>query len=1127
MFTKKSHIKLLLASTILTSTALGMEQSAINNTLLLQSNTLKTIHPEKSLGKEISNSLPSYLFQEGKKDLSHVYKIGRKVYHEGWESIIGDSLETFMNSVNSRYLTKHLKSCNLGEDEFDINALRPLVTELRQVMGYLIQNFCMKGNLSILDQKSGKQNLIYLKIPQGRITTYHLDKTVYRFLAEKLIPDFVPLKGLFISLTDFAPVKNYLEYKMDEMIIKGLLGIYKKTTGKTIKTSINDIVRSFTKGSSKKQSKDKQLEVSLKEDIDLLKKETSSKEIILSKVPEEIKISSSLENIDEEDTLSSSKNVSKSLETEAYSHVWEYFEPQLNHFFRMAFTHVLAPISTTVLEETTDYALKSFLSNNTVIAGSYALGGISGYVSGSVLSCGLSFIPGLNLLAPIFQQSALNAVVGSQVVKWATAKSSEFITIKVKERLENNILNLMDYYSYNLVPLTRQEHVLYNLNPNPTKEELTIFSDDYKLREFLNQQTLFGQLIRDVVSAGGNVIDYLTEPFKQLGNYVKKFVSYCLGSKDASTQEILAQLDHEEGESKTVELTKEPFKKKSNLSAEIILGQLIEKLTKKKELTEKEQQLLTNLNNYPSFEIKQKTIELLTSWRHDSEKLTKELKNLEEKKTGHQKQLQNTYHLYGETIPTEFAAIYQWLGNDDWSGKFGVDFIIVEEIIAENLKDQINDFSDNEIELFQKAAKDEKFLEQYLKNFVTKHDKAKSKMVSYRDAQEILKDPLLIKNLPSAYAEAKNQEYIEKHQKSLGALEHSVLGHGLSKADLIDLHQHMTEKQLGLYATPSVIDLIEQQTPELVVINDKLKQMLQQIEPDIINHYSQFFINNFNFKDFFKEALPHVQKEIIVKNATLINLEEAKYAKAIKKYSQKELTQIQLAIATANWLAEHLAKTSEFNKFREELKEVLKNGFLRTKVYTHIQNSILDYILSTEELLGDWELISEKMIPEVIIDTKSTGLFSSFFSKSSVPSLTPIQLEKKTQIIEIKEIQPFGITPYSEVWPTHEYDVGGFRLSEIINKLVSEGRLQDITSLQLKDLIIIYNAIQEDKAKKTLEEETLFVIKHHFAEFLSFKNNLEGYKGKLFYSYDEVAHKLIEENKRLINQIKSQEKRKL
>jgi hypothetical protein len=1155
--TKTLKFLLLTASSLsitMPERTIGAEREGVPGSAFILSKTpiVQTVAPEQSLGAAIMSELPSHLGHEAWKECAAFSRMGVKLYKEGWESLIGETLEAFINSVNSRYLTKYIKSPeksssqaqgrDLKLEEFNEEALCPLIAELRQSMASLIHYFCMRGSLVGYDANTHKKVHSYL------------DMSVYRFLAQKFIPDFVPFKNIFIALTDFQPIKYYLDYQLDMMIVKSILSLYHKTTGKTFKRSAEDLVRHMMGrippiDPMSQEQPEPELSHLGQNGPSLPGQESFQEEPIAQGLDVDDRstihpigpIHTEEEEESEIDTRSRyTRYIGKRAELnplkmgidsldslyarpfpeDSYSQLWIYFRPHFQHFIRAAFNNILKPISTAVLKETSKTVLRGFLENKFVINTVKMMGGGAG-LAVTYLTAGQNFL----VLLPA-------SFAGASCFGWVAAKSSAFAFDKTTTRLKDNLSALMDGYSYHLVPLTREEHILYHLNPTPTQEEKLIYAADYQLRERLSQKTFLGELIRDVIRAGGGIGQYLYGlPFR-MSQYVLSFLKYSQASSE-STQTILTVLDRQEGQ-------KDGFleeSKKNNVSGSVFLGGIIDKKRQGVSLTSYEAQVWNNIIDYPSFEIQQQKNQLIELWQKASQEgeqtLTEALKQIKAHAVADQQELLMTYRRY-DKLPSEFASLYQQIqGERPWEERFELDFIEVEEIIGGSVLRCLDDFTAHERELFDQAIQNENFLKNYIEHFILSYSLTEKNARNQANiAKAIMEDPALLKHVPSAYARQRQQAYIREHNEELNLLRDSMLAQGLSFADILDLHQHMTDEQRAQYIKRKPQKLTrEVLQPEFDLIRQILSEVIKANHPNFIKFYSDAFTSQYNLRQFVVEAFNQ--------NRSLEKCPE-QVEETLPSLADQLMTQLQ--------------QDPFFQAFREQLQGVLKNGKLRTQVYQHIAYQI------RQEILKKWGLDVSDQEEWIFLEApqdrnqvdnllgkeplQSSLLFNDSSALKNSPEL--LDLLRKTEEIPShfyqKPADPVFNLRGCALKTTNQTNFTAYQLCDLVNRLVAAGRIQDMSQLSFdENVTIIHQAIQEQKRcclGEMNDVEALTFAEENLAALLDFKNQLvEGqldstdrgpkYAHSLFYSYEELYDLFRERRHQLIEQIKKQPHRAL
>ena len=163
---------------------------------------------------------------------------------------------------------------------------------------------------------------------------------------------------------------------------------------------------------------------------------------------------------------------------------------------------------------------------------------------------------------------------------------------------------LVDYYTYGFIPLSHDEHVLYNLNPSPTQEERIMYYSDYARRDHLLSQSFAGELIKQFIDINGSLVQTIILPTLNALSDGYKFVAYCVSSKDATAAEILEKIE---------------FNQDSSLFAGTALGaekawrEFVLRTAGQEIISDKDKTLKENLAKFRSFKVKEQYLHQLNS----------------------------------------------------------------------------------------------------------------------------------------------------------------------------------------------------------------------------------------------------------------------------------------------------------------------------------------------------------------------------------------------------------------------------------------------------------------------------------------------------------------------------------
>jgi len=275
------------------------------------------------------------------KDTQESWELLAKAWNGDWSSIAGVGIEEVMEQFNGQFLSRFNLETYPENGEFNPESFKPFLKAFREKATALLQVWLGKnGNSYALNLANGERYPIF-------------NDTPFNQLANFLIPDCMPMKGLFISICNAGPVNNYLANKLDEMAINYLLNLYASQKGESVKQrGAADILNALRHGAG----------------------------VVHEAVTADYGDYQSLPAL-------------TAAEDEKYSPVFAYLQPRLNHLTRQALTSLFLDVTHSVSEVIIDQGVQVALENPLLIngvrgmaltAGSAAGWGIGGFAGGFV-----------------------------------------------------------------------------------------------------------------------------------------------------------------------------------------------------------------------------------------------------------------------------------------------------------------------------------------------------------------------------------------------------------------------------------------------------------------------------------------------------------------------------------------------------------------------------------------------------------------------------------------------------------------------------------------------------------------------------------------------------------------------
>lgn len=782
---QKNFLTLLLAGSILTTSAFATEQTDITDYIAGKNRLTQIAMSERGfVGRVWDNSLQRV--SDFKDSSTFCYQTGKKCLTQGdVGSVLTELFEASLKSTSEQFFKNYFHG-QLQNSEFDVEALRPLVENVQNIFCNAIEGLLMKQPLYAYDQKTGSKLKIYE------------DKTVFRKLLGALVPDAVPLKGLMLSLADASPIRTYVVRKIDELTIHYLLQCYHLCTGKTVKSSVSDILNSLT-NSKRSENSSTEETITVIDNVPLSLDDNQtlelSENIIESDSSEKIDVLNFLErntksNLDTISVISDELIIKDSQEL---SSIWAYLEPRVTHLLRNAVTEVMLPTFNKSLEELTLELQHKVIPQGNVIGTLLTTAG----VTGSML-----------LLPATFAPMTLFGLVGGY---YATTFGTQVVTKTLIDYAAEHKELYTKYYLDSFLPESKKEHLLYGLNALPTEAEKDIFLSDYYHQALQWEEGLARAVLNDLSKV----------------SYIGGLINKMVGSVKSNP------VVHSE--------------KTNDDYAPFLLGGILTKLKNSEKLNSEDEKLLRNLQSYPSYAIKQTVSGIVNQWKNSK---TAEFKKYsqEQKKQQQQaeKNLIDLYNLYQNEIPTSIAAAYQGAGQFEMTERFSFDFIKVEEIIQQNFAANLKTLSHKELDVLKRAMKEDQFLVDFLKAYLDKNAKRD-------EVQKKLKSRDFLEQMAAKYIEHFGATYIKKNKSEFQTLKESSLGFGLSDIELIELHRRMTKEDTQTHLEQSQLK-IEAEKKELAIVKQQVDALVAENKQDVLTHYADQLIKQLNMDDVFNWA---------------------------------------------------------------------------------------------------------------------------------------------------------------------------------------------------------------------------------------------------------------------------------
>ena len=922
----------LLATTALSTTVYGMESK-----ILSEMEGFKTMDPSRSFNSLLLSNAYSDTLAGMSKDIKEFKDTAKKALNGDWASLAGVGIHQVIDHLNGQFLSRYNIAQN-SDGEFNHESLKPFLKSFREKVTFLLHGLLSQsGNDYALNRTTGERYPIF-------------NDTPFKQFAEACIPEYIPMKSLFVSICNTGPINDFLADKLDALALDCLFRLYKNQTGKTVKTTVIPfILYTLKKGASTSYS--------------LATTDYDNHELLPDLTKKQLDID------------------------QAYSPVFQYLKPRFAHLARQALSSMFLDVGHCVTELLIDKGLKATFDNSLVANGAKAMtlgltavtanigwvagglfGGVVGGLSAPIFGGGIGWslaykygwqslaplgmvLGGLVGLAPGLGSSAgflMGPAIGATITGVATytwtpriiTHMAKSMTQTTKHELNCKLQLLIDYNTYKLLPLTEDEHVLFNLNPDPTSEEKSVNSSDYTRREQLLSQSFAGEFIKQFIDNNGDLVKNIKLTLSEITDNYYSFVNYCLYSKDATVTEILEK----------AKLKDSPLMVGTVTGADKIWREFVLRTTgvTKTQEAEKSQdkKLQENLVKYPSFKVKEQYLKQLSLYmhslsEHDLREFSENVHEVKEKTKIEEKRVQDIYKAV-QTSGNRIAEIWQVKGNT------------LDENKIRAIQDSANELWETatavQLELLAEVLHyDNKFISN---NFDT-------------DVIEPAIDHNYLKNILNGYIEKRDAIFLQEknNQHYCNILKRSSLTEGLEYADVVDLLRKI--KQFNLQNLPAEIQyLFNQDVNENVESKEKhvisitsstSSEILKQKEIELIRDKYEFLLSrnltvlfSRDFQARFESKGLAIGKKILEDNKTI----------ADKKLCDKILSE----------LSDDALFRDFFNQMEKHSRYKLFEGDIFSEIKTYISkitNTLNDASRSNFEVLT---------FPESTVSTEITAL---------------------------------------------------------------------------------------------------------------------------------------------------------
>ncbi|WP_032113128.1 hypothetical protein [Candidatus Paracaedibacter symbiosus] len=1054
---RKNLLNILLAGSVLTGSTFAAEQQDILNYLAGKNPHAQMAMSDRGFGNRLWDNAKQRL-TEFKDSSVFCYEAGKKCFtHGDVGTVITELFEASMKSTSEQFFKKYFHG-KQDSSEFNVEALRPLVENVQNIFCTAIEGLIMKQPLYAYDHRTGTKLKIYE------------DKSVFKKLLGALVPDAVPLKGVMLSLADASPIRNYVVRKIDELTIEYILKCYKLCTGKTVKGSITDILNSWKQSTPREKTSTSEnvaataansvISTGVQSPQALEFKESPAVQQETNDQISEPLFPSSILMEETNESLSNSfifEDVNEEVLEKELSSIWTYLEPRVTHMLRNAVTEIMLPMFNKALEELTLELQRKVVPQGNTVGTILTTAGITGST--------LLFGPNALLIAPF-------TAVGGY---YATIFGTQVITKTLVDYAEEHKELYTKYYLDSFLSESKGEHYLYGLNAMPIEAEKDIFLRDYYHKAIQHEEGLARAVLNDLSKV----------------SYIGALIKGVLASAQPSPPVIAEQTNDD--------------------YASFLLGRILAKLEVGKTLTSEDTLLLQNLQKYPSYAIKQSVSEVVKQWKESKKTnfstYSKEQKEQQEKA---EKNLINTYRLYHHEIPADIAGAYQFAGSSGWEEQFELDYIIVEKAVQNNFASHLKTFSHKDLDILKRATKDFHFLSGFFQTYL-------DKKATEEEVKQFLESREFLEAMIVQYIKHFGSTYVPKNKEEFQALKDSSLGFGLSDIELIELHRHMSQRDIEEHLEQSDLK-IQAKEQELAIIKKQVEAIVTENKSNILRHYATQLTKELNLDEVVRWAYENAKGNLpnFKKMAENSILDESQH-NSLPGYNPE---QKKLAMVQAEWLKDRaLLNLPIGQNFRNQLK-----GFLgsqeRTLVYSIIMtNGFYPYLLAKNIHFNSLNYSTD----EFVMLNRIGGN-----EKADITVPTPIIIPggDKGDI----EVTAYDLDCYASI-PTTKSEQGIFNkvyLAGILNMVHKGERIKNIFAMTDEEINLIHQAIIDFKKKTLSEAEVLeFVENEHALQELMISQMPQLAKDHdLFYSFTPLYEKLIKEKKQAVAKITKQQAKK-
>jgi hypothetical protein len=451
------------------------------------------------------------------------------------------------------------------------------------------------------------KKVVYVKERGVQETHYDITTNQSAFFLEAIIPSFVPMRGLIISLAKNNYVNNFFLRRIDELFAHMVIEFYSKISNRNrheIYQQLND--------------------AALKKEPSLTGTSTIRKvyKPVSELTPEDTFLTPESALNDTPPTQAPSKSTkelpSLTKQEQSLSAIWNYLEPYMAHYIRAGIIALFEHLPTTVTDKIGGTALYHFskfaseYSTVPILATSYMA-----YYGGEALTS-IPYVDGL-----VAGGATLWALNG--VFKAALPASGQKAAQTIQKSISELYSEFLLHKSHQWIPLSQAEHLLFNLPQTPSDDHKAFFREDYEAQANLYEASIFTAVLKDLQSIIESLplISQLTS-FAVSNPSSLKLIDKGMGQTDTRYHDTVAQVKfyriaatlyrkHQEEEAYQTQTgkIKKVYDYLTNNKAQIT------------SLGREEQAFYDEIRAHPSFDFRAKELERLTqkyTWQSTKDK---------------------------------------------------------------------------------------------------------------------------------------------------------------------------------------------------------------------------------------------------------------------------------------------------------------------------------------------------------------------------------------------------------------------------------------------------------------------------------------------------------------------------